>query len=106
MAVTLREVAARAGVSPITVSRALNNTGYVSHEARARVFQAAAELNYVPNAVRQQKIDAALKWLHDNGRNEKGLYGGRFDLSPSPYNKRFELIDQASAARAFLVARP
>lgn len=51
MAVTLREVAARAGVSPITVSRALNNTGYVSHEARARVFQAAAELNYVPNAV-------------------------------------------------------
>ena len=51
MAVTLREVAARAGVSPITVSRALNNTGYVSREVRARVFQAAKELNYVPNAV-------------------------------------------------------
>jgi LacI family transcriptional regulator len=51
MAVTLREVAARAGVSPITVSRALNNTGYVSPEVRARVLQAAAELDYVPNAV-------------------------------------------------------
>lgn len=51
MAVTLREVAARAGVSPITVSRALNNTGYVSQDVRARVFRAAAELNYVPNAV-------------------------------------------------------
>lgn len=51
MAVTLRDVAARAGVSAITVSRALNNSGYVSQEARARVFAAAAELNYVPNAV-------------------------------------------------------
>lgn len=51
MAVTLRDVAARAGVSAITVSRALNNSGYVSQEVRARVFAAAAELNYVPNAV-------------------------------------------------------
>ena len=51
MGVTLRDVAARAGVSAITVSRALNNSGYVSHEVRARVFAAAAELNYVPNEV-------------------------------------------------------
>ena len=51
MAVTLREVAARAGVSPITVSRALNNTGYVSQDVRVRVLRAAEELNYVPNAV-------------------------------------------------------
>jgi LacI family transcriptional regulator len=51
MAVTLRDVAARAGVSPITVSRALNNTGYVSQGVRARVEAAAIELNYVPNAV-------------------------------------------------------
>jgi uncharacterized protein YyaL (SSP411 family) len=61
--------------------------------------------NFVPNEERQKKIDAALKWLHTSGRNEKGLYGGRFDLSPSPNSKRFELLDQASAARAFLVAR-
>jgi LacI family transcriptional regulator len=51
MAVTLREVAARAGVSPITASRALNNAGYVSRDVRDRVLTAAAELNYVPNAV-------------------------------------------------------
>jgi LacI family transcriptional regulator len=51
MAVTLREVAARAGVSPITVSRALNNTGYVSQDVRERVFRAAEELGYIPNAV-------------------------------------------------------
>ena len=51
MAITLRDVAARAGVSAITVSRALNNTGYVSLETRERVNAAVAELNYVPNAV-------------------------------------------------------
>jgi len=51
MASTLRDVAARAGVSAITVSRALNNTGYVSPDTRRRIYAAVAELDYVPNAV-------------------------------------------------------
>ena len=51
MATTLREVGARAGVSAITVSRALNNTGYVSVETRERITAAISELNYVPNAL-------------------------------------------------------
>ena len=51
MAVTLRDVAAKAGVSAITVSRALNNTGYVSPQTRLRISTAARELNYVPNAL-------------------------------------------------------
>lgn len=46
---TIRDVAKLAGVAPITVSRALNNSGYVSAEVRARVEQAAAALDYVPN---------------------------------------------------------
>jgi LacI family transcriptional regulator len=46
---TIRDVAKRAGVAPITASRALNDAGYVSAETRARVRRAAAELNYVPN---------------------------------------------------------
>src|SRR6476469_1945226 len=49
MASTLREVAARAGVSAITVSRALHNTGLVSAATRERVLAAIAELDYVPN---------------------------------------------------------
>jgi LacI family transcriptional regulator len=47
--VTIRDVARRAGVAPITVSRVLNNSGYFSQEIKARVDRAAAELNYVPN---------------------------------------------------------
>lgn len=46
---TIRDVARRAGVAPITVSRVLNNSGYVKLETRARVERAAAELHYVPN---------------------------------------------------------
>ncbi|MFO7633562.1 MAG: LacI family DNA-binding transcriptional regulator [Caldilinea sp.] len=46
---TIRDVAKLAGVAPITVSRVLNNSGYVKPETRSRVEQAASELHYVPN---------------------------------------------------------
>ena len=45
----IRDVAQRAGVAPITVSRVINGTGYVSDELRQRVEQAISDLNYVPN---------------------------------------------------------
>ena len=45
----IRDVAKRAGVAPITVSRCINNSGYCSPETRARVEAAIAELGYVPN---------------------------------------------------------
>lgn len=47
--VTIRDVAKRAGVSPITVSRVINNSDYVSEATRARVEAAIDELKYVPN---------------------------------------------------------
>lgn len=46
---TIRDVAQRAEVSPITVSRVINDSGYVSDETRRRVEAAIDELNYVPN---------------------------------------------------------
>jgi len=46
---TIRDVAKLAGVAPITVSRVLNRSGYVSAGTRDRVEQAAADLSYVPN---------------------------------------------------------
>ncbi|QSO47417.1 LacI family DNA-binding transcriptional regulator [Alicyclobacillus mengziensis] len=50
---TSRDVAKRAGVSPATVSRVLNNSGYVAADVRERVNQAIRELNYVPNRLAQ-----------------------------------------------------
>ncbi len=46
---TIYDVAARAGVSPATVSKALTNQPHVSAQTRARVALAAAELDYSPN---------------------------------------------------------
>jgi LacI family transcriptional regulator len=46
---TIRDVASRAGVAPITVSRVINDSDYVSQETRKRVEAAIEELGYVPN---------------------------------------------------------
>lgn len=48
-AATLNDVAARAGVSAKTVSRALNNEGNVRPDKVARVLAAATELGFKPN---------------------------------------------------------
>jgi len=48
---TIHDVAKRAGVSPMTVSRVINNSGYIHEKTRAKVEQAIAELGYVPNAL-------------------------------------------------------
>ena len=48
---TLQDVAKLAGVSPMTVSRVINDSGYVNKKTRERVQRAIAELDYVPNAL-------------------------------------------------------
>lgn len=47
----IEDVAKLAGVSPTTVSRVLNNRGYISNETREKVQNAMNELNYFPNDV-------------------------------------------------------
>ena len=54
MATTIRDVAHRAGVSTATVSRALRDATSVTAETRARVTQAAADLEYVPSQLGRQ----------------------------------------------------
>lgn len=46
---TIRDVAKEAGVSVATVSRHLNNKGYVSNDAKQIIEKAIATLNYAPN---------------------------------------------------------
>lgn len=46
---TIKDVALRAGVSVTTVSRVLNNRGYLSEELKKKVYQAMDELHYRPN---------------------------------------------------------
>lgn len=46
---TLKDVAREAGLTVTTVSRVLNNRGYISDNARERVAMAMKKLNYRPN---------------------------------------------------------
>jgi LacI family sucrose operon transcriptional repressor len=47
----ISDVAEKAGVSKTTVSRVLNNRGYISQETKDAVYGAMKELNYFPNDV-------------------------------------------------------
>ena len=49
--VTMKDIAKHAGVSPITVSRVVNGSGYVGKDTREKVESAIRELNYIPNLV-------------------------------------------------------
>lgn len=48
---TIRDVAKAAGVSQSTVSRVLNNNGYVGEDTRRRVEEAVEALHYSPSAI-------------------------------------------------------
>lgn len=48
---TIKEVAIAAGVSVATVSRVMNQNGYVHEDTRRKVEEAIRQLNYTPNEV-------------------------------------------------------
>ena len=66
---TLHDVAKRAGVSPMTVSRVVNGSGEVSPRLRARVEEALAETGYMPNtlarSLRARRTDTLALLLPD-----------------------------------------
>lgn len=66
---TIRDVAAKAGVSVMTASRAINGKALVSAKARQAVEQAVKDLGYVPNASARAlagSADRRIALLHSN----------------------------------------
>ncbi len=51
MTVTISDIAKQANVSQTTVSRVLNNSGYVKDETRKKVLKVMKDLNYSPSAI-------------------------------------------------------
>ncbi|GHO51068.1 LacI family DNA-binding transcriptional regulator [Ktedonospora formicarum] len=53
---TIKDIAKLAGVGLGTVSRVLNNTGYVSEETRQKVWSAVDALHFVPNGAARSLV--------------------------------------------------
>lgn len=74
---TIKDIAAKAGVSISTVSRVLNNdpTISVSDDTKKRIFEAAEELSYTKRAPRKlEKIKIALVYWYTEKEELNDLY--------------------------------
>lgn len=90
---TIRDVARLASVSVATVSNALNNAERVSPELLARVRAAMAKLNYAPHA--------GARSLRTRSSGLLGLIVA--DITNPFFSDLFEAIEDAAAARGYLV---
>lgn len=60
---TIKDVAKHAGVSVATVSRTINNSGYVGVESRKKIELAIKELNFYPNEVARSLFQKKSKFV-------------------------------------------
>ncbi len=72
MTVSIKDIAEKAGVSPSTVSRALNDHPRISQGTKERIRRLAAEMGYSPSAVarslvtkRTRTVGFAVAWVSD-----------------------------------------
>lgn len=91
--VTREDVAREAGVSPATVSRALNNSGYVKKDKRDRIISIAERMGYNPNPVAMSLQ-----------RQRSGqIIFFRKDLTGAYYNQMFHGIVREAQKRNYRV---
>ena len=64
MRITIKDIAKDVGVSIMTVSRVMNNSGYVSKEARNKIEQAIKRMGYRPNLIARSLILKKSEFLH------------------------------------------
>jgi LacI family gluconate utilization system Gnt-I transcriptional repressor len=114
---TIADVALRAGVGAITVSRALREPGRVSPELRRQVAAAVAELGYVPDrnaralaSARADVIGVLVPSLTNNVFAEvvRGIYDGLGDshLQVQIGNTHYSGLEEERLLQVFLSQRP
>ena len=90
----IKDVAKEAGVSVTTVSRVMNNRGYISEKTRKKVYDAIDKINYHPNELakklQQQKTNLIGLILQDISVNfyaEEAKY-----IEEELYNRGYKLM--------------
>ena len=114
---TLSDVARLAGVSPVTVSRAIRHPEMVSEDLRRRIDEAVRSLNYIPNNLASALASTR---THIVGVIVPSLTNGVFDdylgaiqdvLNPAGFevlvlNVRYSEIEEEKAIAALLGYHP
>jgi LacI family gluconate utilization system Gnt-I transcriptional repressor len=114
---TIADVAARAGVGAITVSRALRDPERVSEELRVQISKAIAELGYVPDrnaralaSARADIVAVLVPSLTNNVFADvvRGLYDGLGDshLQIHLGNTHYSGMEEERLLQVFLSQRP
>ena len=75
----IKDVAKMAGVGVGTVSRMLNDSGYVSLDTRAKIEAAMKELNYTPNELARNLYYTTLQLFHKKNIVQDFLMYNEFD---------------------------
>jgi len=78
------------------------NSGAIKDGGRFAHLFIEGMWQYRPTEDLRAKIDKALEFAYANARNADGRFADRWDRPIAKDRKKFSLIDQASAARAFL----
>jgi len=115
--ITLSDVADKAGVSAITVSRALRNPEMVSHRLREEIARAIDVLGYVPDAAaralassRTNVIGVIVPSVTNNVFSEvmAGIYAAVEDtpLTIQLANTRYSALKEESLLRVFINQKP
>ncbi|MEA5105936.1 MAG: LacI family DNA-binding transcriptional regulator [Sphaerochaeta associata] len=60
---TIKDVAEKAGITVTTVSRVLNNRGYISAKTREKVYRVMQELDYQPNEIARALAHKQTKFI-------------------------------------------
>ena len=98
MKVTIKDVAKAVGVSPSTVSRALHDNDRISPEVRARVKQAAQEMNFHPNLMARGLVNRQTRIIGVVFPEEVGL-----NLSNPFYPEVLQGIGHAAGKRRYQI---
>lgn len=91
MGITIKDIARLSGVGISTVSRVINNTGYVSDEVRIKVMQVVRDNNYIPNK-------SARNLKANESKNIAILVKG---ITNPFFNKMIRVIEEKAALRGY-----